>query len=282
MKYKDSIGNIFYDQYLSDHALGFLENVKSNEYNNFDNPFVVIINKSEYFQNLIINNTTELGNTEKRELETELLKDNTQVQQLQKIYENRRSTRKYDESGLSFGELSALLKLSYYNVGENKLVDKEGNMVKRLHPRRNIASGGGLYPVDMFIINLKTQDLDKGVYYYNVDKECVETISLFDDDKEVFDAFFTKYRSDVEYDKISGFVIFVGNLNRVAFKYRDRGVLFTMIDVGALMHSLYLASSTLGIGCCGIGGYFEDDLHRILKLKTNQQMVLGTIVFGKI
>ncbi len=282
MKYKDSIANIFYDHYLSDQALGFLETLKSNEYNNFDNPFVVIINRSEYFQNLIINNTTELGNTEKRKLDIGSLKLNKQALQLQKTYENRMSTRKYNDSGLNFNELSALLKLSYYNVGDNKQVDKDGKIVKMLHPRRNIASGGGLYPVDMFVINLKVSDLDKGVYYYNVDKECLETIDLWTEDNKVFDAFFTKYRNDIQYDKVSGFVIFVGNLNRVAFKYRDRGVLFTMIDVGALMHSLYLASAALKIGCCGIGGYFEDDLHDILKLKTNQQMVLGTVSFGKL
>jgi SagB-type dehydrogenase family enzyme len=246
-----------------------------------DNPYVGLINSSEYFQGLLCNNTAEFGNTETIKLDEGDIELPEHVKSLKEIYKNRKSTRAYDESGLTFNELSALLKSSYYNVGEHVFQDINGNS-RTVHPRRNIASGGGLYTVDVYVISTKVQNLNQGVYYYNPDNEHLEFVDSPFDEKEVYNAFFTKYRTDVQFNKCSGFIIFVGLMNRSAFKYRDRSIIFTLTDVGALMHSFYLGASALKIGTCGIGGYLEDNLHKILQLKSKQHMVLGTMTFGKL
>ncbi len=281
MRTKDKVFNILYDDYLSDTAKDFLESMKSNEYNLMDNPYIGLINSSEYFQGLLSNNTAEFGNAKTLKLDEGDIELPEEVKALKEVYKNRKSIKNYDDSGLTFNELSAFLKTSYYNVGEHIWSDKNGN-TKTLHPRRNIASGGGLYPVDVYVINMKVQNLDQGVYYYNVDNEALELVDSPFDEKEIYNAFFTQYRTDVEFNKCSGLIIYVGLLNRPAFKYRDRSVIFTMTDVGALMQSFYLGASALKIGVCGIGGYFEDNLHKILNLKSKQHMVLGTMTFGKI
>lgn len=278
----EEIANLLYNDHLCDVTKDFLETIKSNEYNNLDNKLVFQINTSDNFQELICNNTTELGNTKRYKLNEGDKINSDQIDLLKKIYSKRKSTRTYDKAGITFNELSALLKTSYYNVGDNIFYNPKTKKSKKLHPRRNIATGGGLYPVDVYIINLKIPEIPKGIYYYNVDDESIEAISNFEDDNQILGSFFTKDRTDIEFERVSVFVIFVGNLNRVALKYRDRGILFTIIDVGALMQSFYIASAVLEIGCCGNGGYYDDNLHHILKLQSNQQMVLGTMTIGKI
>ena len=278
----DELANLLYTDQLSDATKDFLEAIKITEYNFYDNRIDTQINSSDYFHDLICNNTTELGNTKRIKLSDNKELKSERLNVLIEIFNKRKSTRNYDEKGITFDELSVLLSTSYYNVCENIFTNSKTKKSQVFHPRRNIASGGGLYPVDIYVICLKVDGLDNGIYYYNIDNECIEGVNSFENNQEILDSFFSKNRTDIEFDKISGFIVFVGNLNRVSIKYRDRGLIYSIIDVGALMQCFYITSATLNIGCCGNGGYYDNNLHSVLKLINNQQLVLGTMTFGKI
>jgi SagB-type dehydrogenase family enzyme len=151
---------------------------------------------------------------------------------------------------------------------------------------RNIASGGGLYPIDLYFICQHVENLPKGIYHYNLHRSTLELVSDFVSDAEfqkaVNRAFFTDAKIDIEYTNAAGYLIMGGVLNRACFKYLDRGVRWALIETGAVIHSIYLASASLQIGCCAVGGYCDDLVADLIGFTDKSQVALGVVAVGKV
>jgi SagB-type dehydrogenase family enzyme len=65
----------------------------------------------------------------------------------------------------------------------------------------------------------------------------------------------------------------VGDLERAARAYGDRGYRYVHFEAGAIGHRLYLAAEALGLGATGIGAFYDEEVHRYLKLPPQQQVV---------
>ena len=65
----------------------------------------------------------------------------------------------------------------------------------------------------------------------------------------------------------------VGDLERAAHTYGDRGYRYVHFEAGAIGHRLYLAAEALGLGATGIGAFYDDEVHNYLKLPPQQQVV---------
>jgi nitroreductase len=62
----------------------------------------------------------------------------------------------------------------------------------------------------------------------------------------------------------------IGDLERAAASYGDRGYRYAHFEAGAIGHRLYLASEALGLGATGIGAFYDDEVHRYLNLVPSQ------------
>jgi SagB-type dehydrogenase family enzyme len=65
----------------------------------------------------------------------------------------------------------------------------------------------------------------------------------------------------------------VGDLERAARAHGDRGYRYVHFEAGAIGHRLYLAAEALGLGATGIGAFYDEEVHRYLKLPSEQQVV---------
>jgi SagB-type dehydrogenase family enzyme len=65
----------------------------------------------------------------------------------------------------------------------------------------------------------------------------------------------------------------VGDLERAARAHSDRGYRYAHFEAGAIGHRLYLAAEALGLGATGIGAFYDEEVHRYLKLPPQQQVV---------
>src|SRR6185369_17398016 len=65
----------------------------------------------------------------------------------------------------------------------------------------------------------------------------------------------------------------IGDLERAARAHGDRSYRYVHFEAGAIGHRLYLAAEALGLGATGIGAFYDDDVHRYLKLPPHQQVV---------
>lgn len=72
----------------------------------------------------------------------------------------------------------------------------------------------------------------------------------------------------------------IGDLDRAAQTYGDRGYRYVHFEAGAIGHRLYLAAEALGLGATGIGAFYDDEVHRHLNLAANQGQVVYHFAIG--
>ena len=65
----------------------------------------------------------------------------------------------------------------------------------------------------------------------------------------------------------------VGDLERAVRAHGDRGYRYAHFEAGAIGHRLYLAAEALGLGATGIGAFYDEEVHRYLKLPPQEQVV---------
>lgn len=160
---------------------------------------------------------------------------------------NRKSIRKFAHTGVSLNQLSKLLSLSF---GFNHR--KENDIQFRTY-----ASAGARYPIEVYPVVLKSDDMELGIYHYNVIENSIELIRP-GDYKETIKTF---YSNHVMIDEAPCYILFSMIFERTMNKYGERGYRFIYLDAGHMSQNLYLVSEFLGLGVVGIGGgKFDDDV----------------------
>lgn len=258
---------------ISPEGFDFLESSKLAEYDiiNFSTRIPAIMGVP-YYTEQIINHTPELGFCEKTPL-TVKRSENVPLMELQR---KRKSVRNFDPAGMTFEDLSDLLHLSYCVTRHDH---------KKAPPSRNIPSPGALFPVDFYFVNQRVQGLKKGVYYYNLHEKCLQLVSDHRTEEEndtlIKRAFLIDYQTDIDFNAASGYIVLGATFNRSCFKYQDKGIRFALIDTGAIIHSIYLACTSLELGCCACGGYIDDLVDDVIGYETTTQTVTGVVAVGK-
>lgn len=67
--------------------------------------------------------------------------------------------------------------------------------------------------------------------------------------------------------------LLISNLNEINRYWGGRGYRYAMMTAGRLGHAIYLAATALGLGCCGIGAFYDDEACALLKLNDNSVML---------
>jgi SagB-type dehydrogenase family enzyme len=169
-------------------------------------------------------------------------------------------------------QLSAILKFSY---GITRSFESRTFPGKMVHFRA-APSGGGLYPLEIYPLVLNVEGCPPGVYHYSVVDHALEVVRQGDLLTEI--AGMTTY-----YDRCStAAVLFAitGVFQRTIAKYQFRGYRFLSYDVGIVLQNLYLASTSLGLGSCAIGGFYDDEVGKLLRIDNVDENALMMFAVG--
>ncbi len=71
----------------------------------------------------------------------------------------------------------------------------------------------------------------------------------------------------------SAHFLFMTNLNTIDRFWGPRGYRYAMMTAGRLGHTLYLGATSLGLGCCGIGAFYDDEAKNILGLNPESYLL---------
>ncbi|QMU65292.1 MAG: SagB/ThcOx family dehydrogenase [Flavobacteriaceae bacterium] len=192
------------------------------------------------------------------------------------ILHRRKSIRDYQKDyKISLNELGILLYNSYGVTKKSKIegLDKEAHL-----GFRNVPSGGGLYPLEMYIVLFKSH-IPLGLYHYRPDINCLE---------EIKQGLFLKELSEViqaePYTAIqnaSAIVMTTGLIERQTIKYGERAYRFLMQESGAVGQNISLIAETLQLGACWVGGYLDDKLNEFLGIDGVFETINNVIIIGK-
>lgn len=182
---------------------------------------------------------------------------------LQSALINRFSNRNYSNEPLTLEEISNLL---YFSGGlRNNTSPWVGN--------RTYPSPGGRYAIEIYLISINSE-LKKGVYHYNLRSHSLEQLL-------VLDTFDSDFYFNQEWVKDTSVLIFMTAIfERNTIKYGERGYRHVLEEAGHIGQNFYLTATSLNIGVCGIGGYVDEDLNKLLDVDGIKETVIYVLGLG--
>jgi SagB-type dehydrogenase family enzyme len=67
---------------------------------------------------------------------------------------------------------------------------------------------------------------------------------------------------------------------RTRWKYRERAYRYVLLEAGHIGQNLYLAATSMGLGACAVGAFYDAQYNRLLGLDARQEAVLYVISAG--
>jgi SagB-type dehydrogenase family enzyme len=81
-----------------------------------------------------------------------------------------------------------------------------------------------------------------------------------------------------------GAVVFIwtGIILRSMWKYRNRCVRYICMDAGHIAQNLQLAATALGLGCCTIGAFYDEEINEVLEVDGEEETTIYLATVGKL
>ena len=190
------------------------------------------------------------------------------------LINNRRSLREFDkEYKVSLNELAHLLHFSY-GITKKSPINEEGGYMGY----RNVPSGGGLYPLEIYVC-LFNSHMKEGLYHYDDLSNSMVLLKEGNHRKELSQII--KAEPWIDINSSSGVIFVSGMIERQALKYGERSYRFMLQESGFVSYLMSLIMERMGLGSCMAGAYIDQKVNNYLGLDGNYETVLNPIFFGK-
>ncbi|TMA81416.1 MAG: SagB/ThcOx family dehydrogenase [Deltaproteobacteria bacterium] len=180
--------------------------------------------------------------------------------------DRRRSRRDLGTPAPSADELGTLLARAYGTCGE-----RAGVLA------RPVPSGGGLYPLEIYVLQFPEGGLDEGVYHYHPGDHALERLRSSCDRARAADA--SMYPEIVA--RASLVLVVVADMPRTRVKYGERAYRLALLEAGHVSQNLYLVCAALGLGIVALDGFYDDRIHAVLDLDGVNEIALVVFAVGR-
>ena len=144
--------------------------------------------------------------------------------------------------------------------------------------RHSVPSGGGLYPLKIYVIIANDQtEMMSGYYEYDAEND---TLILYDKKVDIeqlkycFNSESLAFNSPVQ-------IIIAADIHRQPYKYANRGYRLTLFEVGHVAQNISLYCEEQGIGCCELGGILDEVIAKELGMPEEVKPMLAIAVGRK-
>ena len=184
---------------------------------------------------------------------------------LNEVLKKRKSIRNFEKIPVTKEQLSYLL---WASTGIQR--------VEHSYEFRTAPSAGALYPIETYLVVNSIENLEKGVYHYNIKNHTLEEIKLGDFKKDITRA---ALGQKMCYDCAVIF-IWTAIFNRAKWKYKERALRYIYIEAGHIAQNLALSAVSLNLGSCQIGAFFDDEVNKILEVDGKNESAIYLSVVG--
>ena len=184
---------------------------------------------------------------------------------VEKAIAKRRSERNFSRNPMGLAELSHIL---YYSSG---LTDKRSGF-------RASPSAGATYPIEIYPVINNVEGLTTGIYRYSVSAHELEPIREGDFRQEMAQAALGQ-RMLIEANVV---LVLSAIFERTTRRYQERGQRYILLEAGHIAQNTSLVATSMGLGICAIGAFYDEDFNRLLGLDGRQESVLYLVAVGKI
>ena len=187
---------------------------------------------------------------------------------LKQIIDGRTSVRKYEATPLSQAELSYLL---WCTQGVKRVIGSQATL-------RTVPSAGARHALETYLLVNRVSELVPGLYRYLPLGHKVGAFVTGDN----IAGRITQACLGQEFVRQSAVTfIWVAAVQRMVWRYQERGYRYLFLDAGHVCQNLYLAAESIGCGACAIAAYDDDAMNNLLQLDGEQEFVIYVAAVGK-
>lgn len=176
----------------------------------------------------------------------------------------RASCRRFSGGALELDALSSLLAAAY---GAGPEVTVEGVSF----PSRPVPSAGATYPLQLHVLARAVDGLPSGSYRYVPEDRAVAPTGP----GVPFTALAEIFLEQPYLTAAAAVVVVAGAIDRTTARYGDRGYRYVLYEAGHAMQNVILAGAAVEIGTLNLGGFLDDALAAVLRLRPDVVPLYG-------
>lgn len=142
--------------------------------------------------------------------------------------------------------------------------------------KRPYPSGGGLFPIETYLINRTVSGIPSGVFHYLPQAHALE--HLWDISAET--TIFKNLKKADWAETGSAVLVFTSVWMRSGREYGDFSYNLAHLEAGHMAQNVLLTATALDIGSCALGGYNDAAVTRLLGLDENTEQPVYTIMLS--
>jgi SagB-type dehydrogenase family enzyme len=182
------------------------------------------------------------------------------------VLAGRRSLRNYIPAAVSMEDLSQLL------WGVQGVTAHAGQYALRTAP-----SAGALYPIETYVLVNRVDELAAGIYHYDVRQHRLEVVRKGSFGAEAAQAALGQGMLQ----SAALVLLWTAVIARSKWKYRERAYRYIYMDAGHIGQNAYLAAEALGLGCCTVGAFFDDEVNSLIGIDGKDEIAVYLCSVGK-
>jgi SagB-type dehydrogenase family enzyme len=169
-----------------------------------------------------------------------------------KVLDARRSLRKFSPASVDVATLSEFLYRSARDTGLStqpiqEEAEREFDRITRPYP-----GAGGCHPLDVYVVARMCTGLERGLYRYEPTGHALVALAA---DPCRLDRLLAEARSAAGIEENPPvLVVLAARFARTLWKYEGIGYANLLKDVGALLQTMYLVATAMGLAPCALGG----------------------------
>jgi SagB-type dehydrogenase family enzyme len=141
--------------------------------------------------------------------------------------------------------------------------------------RRNIPSGGALYPLELYVFGLRVDATTPGIYHFDPHDFCLEQL------RGALDGIEQALLDPSIVESSAAVLAVTGVFWRTRFKYGLRGYRFTLLEAGHAVQNVLLTATALGLAALPLGGFYDSRVEALLGVDGVHESVVYMVALGE-
>jgi SagB-type dehydrogenase family enzyme len=181
------------------------------------------------------------------------------------VLRKRRSTRAFSNQPLTKQDLAFLL---WASTGIQRR--EQG------YEFRTVPSAGALYTTETYLVANNVEDLESGIYHYNIQKHMLEELKTGRFGGELAHAALDQKMCS----NASVVLVWTAVFQRSKWKYSQRAYRYVYLDTGHVAENLALAAVSINCGSCEVGAFYDDEVNSIVGVDGKEESAICLCVVG--
>jgi SagB-type dehydrogenase family enzyme len=190
---------------------------------------------------------------------------------LTRVLEARRSRRHHSDEPLTRGQLGEFL---FRTAALRSVREDDGST----HRKRVYPSGGSVYALELYLAVRQCSGIEPGLYRYDPARHDLRRVATLTTPVQ---ALLAGAARAARASLPQVLIVIAGRFALGAGKYSSISYSLALKEVGALMQTMYLVATAMGLGACAIGGGDADLFAKAAGMDYYVEGSIGEFILGR-